>query len=106
MLQLADSIICANVPNQIAGGSIAEDLGGNLISDVGPCIPLPGDFDGNFVIDGDDLAVVLGQWGSCRRGGIRCCVDDEHVYAEVPPRQNFTIHVVYVRLFCYIGPRE
>ena len=73
VLQLADSVICANVPNQIAGGSIAEDLGGNLISDVGPCLLLPGDFDGNFVIDGADLAVVLGQWGPCRRRG---CIAD------------------------------
>ena len=73
VLQLADSVICANVPDQIAGGSIVEDLGGNLISEVGPCIPLPGDFDGNFVIDGADLAVVLGQWGPCRRGG---CIAD------------------------------
>ena len=64
VLQLAGSVICRNIPNQITG-SVVQDLGGNLISDLGPCTPLPGDFDGNFVIDGSDLATLLGNWGAC-----------------------------------------
>lgn len=58
---LANSTVCGNTPTQTSGN--VGDLGGNTISDT--CSNCPADFDGSGVVDGADLASLLGSWGPC-----------------------------------------
>ncbi|MCH2145582.1 MAG: hypothetical protein MK082_10640 [Phycisphaerales bacterium] len=38
-----------------------------LLGDWGSCdIPCPGDVDGDGMVDGSDLTILLGQWGACQ----------------------------------------
>ena len=74
-LQIEDSLICGNTVGQVEG-DLYVDLGGNTISDSGPCIEIPGDFDGNNVVDGADLAVILGSWGPCTSADCVADLDD------------------------------
>jgi hypothetical protein len=34
------------------------------------CIPCPGDFNGDGVVDGADIGILLAEWGSCDKGCI------------------------------------
>ncbi len=56
-LELLDSEVCGNEPDQIAGDF--ADLGGNTL-----CL-CPPDVNGDGQVDGADLAAVLGSWGTC-----------------------------------------
>ena len=62
---LKTSTLCANMPDQIAGASYI-DGGGNDICDC------TGDTNSDGVVDGQDLAVVLGNWGC---SGVDCIGD-------------------------------
>ena len=74
-MQIENSRVCGNVIGQINGGPY-DDLGGNQISDDENCGCIVGDIDCNFIIDGSDLAVILGNWGSCTAG--TCIADLDH----------------------------
>ena len=50
----------------------ADDLGGNTIANECPVFN-PADLDGNGLVDGSDLAKLLGNWGPCF--GIDCVAD-------------------------------
>ena len=54
--------ICDNTPDQVSGPY--TDGGGNLIADECPLCILA-DLSGNGVVDATDLAILLGNWGSC-----------------------------------------
>lgn len=64
---LAGNIICANMPDQIAG-SYAEK-GANTIEETCPddsgCF---GDLNDDDQVDGGDLTIILGNWGDCPQG--------------------------------------
>lgn len=64
------TLFCRNSPDPITGSY--SDLGGNTFTNDPSCEVIPGDFDGNLVVDGGDLAVVLGLWGVC---GTDCVAD-------------------------------
>lgn len=55
--------VCANSPEQIAGGY--ADLGGNSVQTACACAS---DVDGNGVVDISDLLVVVSEWGICEMG--------------------------------------
>jgi hypothetical protein len=55
---IGQTVICENTPLQIVGDWI--DGGGNTI-----CSDCIGDLTGDGQIDGGDLTVVLGYWGTC-----------------------------------------
>lgn len=74
-MQIENSRVCGNVIGQIDGGPY-DDLGGNQISDDDNCGCIIGDIDCNLIIDGSDLAVVLGNWGPCTAGA--CIADLDH----------------------------
>lgn len=60
--RIQGTTICENMPDQVDGPHI--DGGGNQISDVcgSTC---PADINGDGVVDGADLTIVLGEWGPC-----------------------------------------
>lgn len=62
---LTDSIVCGNLSDQIDGGF--NDIGGNLISADCENTNSP-DLNGDGVVDGADLTIVLGTWGRCPAG--------------------------------------
>ena len=55
-----NSVVCGNWRGQIAG--FYTDRGGNLISDQCDCHPSDINCDGN--VDGADLTILLGYWGT------------------------------------------
>ncbi|MFO0872734.1 MAG: hypothetical protein U0575_02005 [Phycisphaerales bacterium] len=57
---------------EIARGELV-DLDGDLIPDI--CEPTIGDLDGNGVIDGADVGLLLGAWGACPVPPTRCAAD-------------------------------
>ena len=62
LLSLADTTVCGNSsPGQINGPW--TDNGGNYVADECP-VDCPADFDGNGVVNGGDLGVLLAAWGS------------------------------------------
>ncbi len=65
-LQLGDTEVCDNEPDEISGDFV--DLGGN---DICVC---NGDLNADGQIDGADLALLLGYWGECGNGN--CVVAD------------------------------
>jgi predicted outer membrane repeat protein len=67
---LQNTVICSNVVNQVTG--LFNDLGGNTIADQCPVLN-PADLDGNGLVDGSDLAKLLGNWGPCT--GVNCVAD-------------------------------
>jgi hypothetical protein len=56
---LSSSTVCDNAPDQIYGAW--KDDGGNTICSDKGCTS---DLDGNGAVDGGDLNVLLGEWGS------------------------------------------
>ncbi len=58
---LSQTVACGNAPDQISGGW--TDNGGNTVSDncISDCFF---DFNGDGVVDGDELTYVLGAWGT------------------------------------------
>jgi V8-like Glu-specific endopeptidase len=59
---VGNSAFCSNAPDAIAGSY--TDGGGNVFEES--CEPVtPGDLDGDGVVDGTDLAILLGAWGAC-----------------------------------------
>jgi hypothetical protein len=67
---------------QIRAGDL-EDGNGNHIPDccegLTSCIPCEGDVSGNGVVDGVDLAAVLGAWGSSGKGEFSTDVNGDGV---------------------------
>ena len=63
---LGNTTLCGNTPNQIQG--IYLDAGGNSIAAV--CVGICPDPNGDGIVDGADLAILLGAWGPC--GGSSC----------------------------------
>ena len=64
-VDISDTTICTNAPQNVVGRY--TDLGGNTVCD---CVA---DFNGNGVIDGGDLSVLLGYWGPCN--SVDCAAD-------------------------------
>lgn len=64
-VEISNTTICTNAPQNVVGRYI--DLGGNTVCD---CI---GDFNGDGVVDGADLSVLLGFWGVCNE--VDCIAD-------------------------------
>ena len=83
-ITLSGCIICGNVVNDISSsenqseGSSYTDNGGNCTSEqcedadqdgtpdgCQEVLPCPADLDGTGVVDGADLALLLGAWGVC-----------------------------------------
>ncbi len=60
-LEIGNSVVCDNEPDEIDGAF--TDLGGNEI--CGGCV---GDLNGDGLVDGADLAAILGSWGDCDGG--------------------------------------
>ncbi|MDG2030769.1 MAG: right-handed parallel beta-helix repeat-containing protein [Phycisphaerales bacterium] len=60
--RIQGTTICENMPDQVDGPHI--DGGGNQIGEVcgSTC---PADINGDGVVDGADLTIVLGEWGPC-----------------------------------------
>lgn len=59
---IGTSEFCSNDPSDIAGSY--DDAGGNEFA--GDCLVVtPGDLDENGIVDGADLAILLGAWGPC-----------------------------------------
>lgn len=69
---LTDTIVCGNLTDQING--TFNDLGNNSIGfDCDD--PSSPDLNGDGIVDGADLTIVLANWGSCQAG--------EHCQADV-----------------------
>lgn len=67
---IVNSLLCGNTAPtstqlHLIGTSTWTDAGGNCVNDRcdGCAIPAAGDYDGNGVIDGEDLSILLGVWG-------------------------------------------
>ncbi len=64
----ADTLFCDNEPEHIndnfASGNW-NDLGGNEFLDECPPDPIPGDINGDGVVDSSDLLILLSAWGEC-----------------------------------------
>ena len=54
------SVLCGNTPDQTVGAYF--DPGGNTASVV--CTPCP-DINQDGIVEGADLALLLGSWGTC-----------------------------------------
>ena len=65
-----------NCPQDLSGNGVVngEDLT-VVLADWGPCVDCASDFDGNAYVDGADLAILLGSWG--RTTAIDCDCDGE-----------------------------
>ena len=63
---IEQSLICANLDDQVSGRY--TDWGGNHI-EYECCL---GDINEDGVVDGADLALLLGDWGGCPGGGAPC----------------------------------
>ena len=57
---LENSLLCGNTPDQTVG--VYFDSGGNTL--LAECTPCP-DVNGDGVVDGVDLALMLSNWGPC-----------------------------------------
>lgn len=55
---LSGTVVCDNIPTDVVGDW--EDAGGNTV-----CNKCLGDLTGDGIINGGDLTVVLGFWGTC-----------------------------------------
>ena len=64
IVQLQSTRVCGNTVDQVTGDPYT-DLGGNIINDDEDCGCPLGDVDCNLIVDGSDLAIVLGNWGPC-----------------------------------------
>ncbi len=47
--------------------------------DLGATPPCPADFDGNGIVDGGDLPIVLGSWGSCGKGDCQADLNGDRI---------------------------
>ncbi len=61
-ISILDSVVCSNLPQPNISG-LWENLGGNNVCN---CV---GDISGNGVVDGVDLTLLLGVWGTDGIGG-------------------------------------
>ena len=64
-LEVIDTTICNNTPRNLDGP--VDDLGGNTICDCAE------DINGDGRVDGADLSIMLGAWGTCAAGH---CIPD------------------------------
>lgn len=64
-VNISNTTICTNAPQNVIGRFV--DLGGNTVCD---CL---GDFNGDGVVAGSDITVLLGYWGKCNT--IDCLAD-------------------------------
>ena len=53
------------------------DTNGNGVPDVCEVDPCPGDISGNNIVDGVDLAALLGAWGTNGLGEFDCDIDND-----------------------------
>lgn len=53
------------VARDLAGGSLVEAAIDDLSIEATACVPIPADLNQDGVVDGVDLAIVLGAWGAC-----------------------------------------
>ena len=67
LVELAQNVICSNVPDQISGAPFADD-GSNCINEI--CVeeactpdPCPADIDGDGEVGSKDLSELLSLWG-------------------------------------------
>jgi predicted outer membrane repeat protein len=65
-VSIEQSTICNNSFEQIVGGFI--DLGSNTISTDCSVLKCPADFNGDGLVNGEDLSQVLVRWGACDEG--------------------------------------
>ena len=63
---MASSTICNNTPDNVDGEPV--DDGGNLVCSCA------GDLNGDDIVDGGDLTILLGEWGPCPAG--TACIAD------------------------------
>jgi len=63
--EIGDTIFCENDPDNLAGPGPWTDLGGNEFSDSCKPDSVPGDLNGDSVVDGGDLLILLANWGKC-----------------------------------------
>ena len=63
---LTNTTACGNLPDQLIG--TWHDQGGNLISAECP-ISCVGDLNGDGVVDGADLSILLGEWNQASEDG-------------------------------------
>jgi len=61
---------------QILSGQLI-DTSGNGVPDVCEVDPCPGDISGNNIVDGVDLAALLGMWGTNGQGKFDCDIDND-----------------------------
>ena len=60
--------ICNNTPDNVDGEPV--DDGGNLVCSCA------GDLNGDDIVDGGDLTILLGEWGPCPAGA--ACIADKN----------------------------
>jgi hypothetical protein len=65
-VELSNTTVCENAPDEINGEYL--DLGGNTL-----CICI-GDLTGDGLVNGADLGILLGSWGTCPPEG--SCIGD------------------------------
>ena len=61
-----ECLASATCPADLDGDNIinANDLAA-LLGNWGPCAGCPADLDGDDVVNANDLAILLGNWGPC-----------------------------------------
>ena len=72
-LNLGTTTVCDNEPNNVAGAWI--DQGGNEVCDDKPD-PIPGDTNGDSVVNIADLLIVINGWGVCESPCPPSCAAD------------------------------
>jgi len=76
---LKNSTLCGHSAADIVGGWV--DGGGNQFFPKGCAPPCPGDISGNNIVDGVDLAALLGTWGTNGQGEFDCDIDNDGLVA-------------------------
>lgn len=62
LMPIKYSTICSNLPDQVTGNW--SDIGGNLIGMS--CDSCPMDLNGDNMVNGADLGLMIGSWGACK----------------------------------------
>ncbi|MCH2144444.1 MAG: hypothetical protein MK082_04775, partial [Phycisphaerales bacterium] len=66
-LRLIDTAMCENLPNDLVGPWVDEGGNASCLCNV--------DLDGNGMVDGPDLSILLGAWGPCDDAQFGCPED-------------------------------
>ena len=62
---LSDQIRIRFRAEDIGGGSVVEAAVDNVRIEISECATVPGDVNGDGVVNGQDLSELLGSWGKC-----------------------------------------